>query len=96
MGKNVTIAFMPWRGFNFEDSILINERLLKEDTFTSVHIEVFETMARDTKLGKEEITRDIPNVSEETLRNLDDSGIVRIGAEIKAGDTLGGQGHAQG
>jgi DNA-directed RNA polymerase subunit beta len=91
IGKNVTIAFMPWRGFNFEDSILVNERLLKEDTFTSVHIEVFETMARDTKLGKEEITRDIPNVSEETLRNLDDSGIVRIGAEIKAGDTLVGK-----
>jgi DNA-directed RNA polymerase subunit beta len=91
IGKNVTIAFMPWRGYNFEDSILINERLLKEDTFTSVHIEVFETMARDTKLGKEEITRDIPNVSEETLRNLDDSGIVRIGAEIKAGDTLVGK-----
>ncbi len=91
IGKNVTIAFMPWRGFNFEDSILINERLLKHDTFTSVHIEVFETMARDTKLGKEEITRDIPNVSEETLRNLDDSGIVRIGAELKAGDTLVGK-----
>ncbi len=91
IGKNVTIAFMPWRGFNFEDSILINERLLKQDTFTSVHIEVFETMARDTKLGKEEITRDIPNVSEETLRNLDDSGIVRIGAELKAGDTLVGK-----
>ncbi|HKJ65838.1 MAG TPA: DNA-directed RNA polymerase subunit beta, partial [Desulfopila sp.] len=91
LGKNVTIAFMPWRGFNFEDSILINERLLKEDTFTSVHIEVFETMARDTKLGKEEITRDIPNVSEETLRNLDDSGIVRIGAEVRAGDTLVGK-----
>ncbi len=91
IGKNVTIAFMPWRGFNFEDSILINERLLKQDTFTSVHIEVFETMARDTKLGKEEITRDIPNVSEEALRNLDDSGIVRIGAEIKAGDTLVGK-----
>ena len=91
LGKNVTIAFMPWRGFNFEDSILVNERLLKEDTFTSVHIEVFETMARDTKLGKEEITRDIPNVSEETLRNLDDSGIVRIGAEVRAGDTLVGK-----
>jgi DNA-directed RNA polymerase subunit beta len=91
IGKNIVIAFMPWRGFNFEDSILVNERLLKEDTFTSVHIEVFETMARDTKLGKEEITRDIPNVSEETLRNLDDSGIVRIGAEIKAGDTLVGK-----
>jgi DNA-directed RNA polymerase subunit beta len=91
LGKNVTIAFMPWRGFNFEDSILINERLLKEDCFTSLHIEVFETMARDTKLGKEEITRDIPNVSEETLRNLDESGIVRIGAEVKAGDTLVGK-----
>jgi DNA-directed RNA polymerase subunit beta len=91
LGKNITIAFMPWRGFNFEDSILVNERLLKEDTFTSVHIEVFETMARDTKLGKEEITRDIPNVSEETLRNLDDSGIVRIGAEVRAGDTLVGK-----
>ena len=91
LGKNITIAFMPWRGFNFEDSILVNERLLKDDTFTSVHIEVFETMARDTKLGKEEITRDIPNVSEETLRNLDDSGIVRIGAEVKAGDTLVGK-----
>ena len=91
IGKNVTIAFMPWRGFNFEDSILINERLVKNDTFTSVHIEVFETMARDTKLGKEEITRDIPNVSEDTLRNLDESGIVRIGAEIKQGDTLVGK-----
>ncbi|MBP7926484.1 MAG: DNA-directed RNA polymerase subunit beta, partial [Desulfobulbus sp.] len=88
---NVTIAFMPWRGYNFEDSILVNERLLKEDTFTSVHIEIFETMARDTKLGKEEITRDIPNVGEDGLRNLDDSGIVRIGAEVKAGDMLVGK-----
>ncbi len=91
LGKNVTIAFMPWRGFNFEDSILVNERLLKEDTFTSLHIEVFETMARDTKLGKEEITRDIPNVGEDTLRNLDESGIVQVGAEVKAGDTLVGK-----
>ena len=91
IGKNVTIAFMPWRGFNFEDSILVNERLLRDDTYTSVHIEVFETMSRDTKLGKEEITRDIPNVSEDTLRNLDESGIVRIGAEVKAGDTLVGK-----
>ncbi len=91
LGKNVTVAFMPWRGYNFEDSILINERLLKEDTFTSVHIEIFETMARDTKLGKEEITRDIPNIGEEGLRNLDDSGIVRIGAEVKAGDMLVGK-----
>ncbi len=91
LGKNVTVAFMPWRGYNFEDSILVNERLLKQDTFTSVHIEIFETMARDTKLGKEEITRDIPNVGEEGLRNLDDSGIVRIGAEVKAGDMLVGK-----
>jgi len=91
LGKNVTMAFMPWRGYNFEDSILISERLLKEDTYTSIHIEVFETVARDTKLGKEEITRDIPNVGEEALRNLDESGIVRIGAVVKAGDTLVGK-----
>ncbi len=91
LGKNITIAFMPWRGYNFEDSILINERLLKEDTFTSVHVEIFETMARDTKLGKEEITRDIPNVGDEALRNLDDSGIVRVGAEVGAGDMLVGK-----
>ena len=91
LGKNITIAFMPWRGYNFEDSILINERLLKEDTFTSVHIEIFDTMARDTKLGKEEITRDIPNIGEDALRNLDESGIVRIGAEIRAGDMLVGK-----
>ncbi|MBM9511167.1 DNA-directed RNA polymerase subunit beta [Desulfogranum marinum] len=91
LGKNVTIAFMPWRGYNFEDSILINERLLREDTFTSVHIEIFETMARDTKLGKEEITRDIPNVGEDGLRNLDESGIVRVGAEVGPGDMLVGK-----
>ncbi|OKY74740.1 MAG: DNA-directed RNA polymerase subunit beta [Desulfobulbaceae bacterium DB1] len=91
LGKNVTIAFMPWRGFNFEDSILVSERLLRDDTYTSLHIEVFETVARDTKLGKEEITRDIPNVSEESLRNLDESGVVRIGAEIKPGDTMVGK-----
>jgi len=91
LGKNVTIAFMPWRGYNFEDSILVSERLLKEDTYTSLHIEVFETVARDTKLGKEEITRDIPNVGEEALRNLDESGIVRVGAVVKAGDTLVGK-----
>jgi len=91
LGKNVTVAFMPWRGYNFEDSILVSEKLVKDDVYTSLHIEVFETVARDTKLGKEEITRDIPNVSEETLRNLDESGIVRIGAEVKAGDTLVGK-----
>ena len=91
LGKNITIAFMPWRGYNFEDSILLSERMLKEDVYTSLHIEVFETVARDTKLGKEEITRDIPNVSEEALANLDDSGVVRIGAEVKPGDTLVGK-----
>ncbi|HIJ79903.1 MAG: DNA-directed RNA polymerase subunit beta [Desulfobulbaceae bacterium] len=91
LGKNVTMAFMPWRGYNFEDSILISERLLKQDTYTSLHIEVFETVARDTKLGKEEITRDIPNVSEEALCNLDESGVIRIGAEIKSGDILVGK-----
>jgi len=91
LGKNVTIAFMPWRGYNFEDSILVSEKLLRNDTYTSLHIEVFETVARDTKLGKEEITRDIPNVSEESLRNLDESGVVRIGAEIKPGDTMVGK-----
>ena len=91
VGKNVTVAFMPWRGYNYEDSILVNERLLKMDTYTSLHIEVFETVARDTKLGKEEVTRDIPNVSEEALRNLDESGIIRIGAEIKAGDIMVGK-----
>ena len=91
LGKNVTIAFMPWRGYNFEDSILISERMLKQDVYTSLHIEVFETVARDTKLGKEEITRDIPNVSEEALRNLDESGVVRVGAEVKPGDTLVGK-----
>ena len=91
LGKNVTIAFMTWRGYNFEDSILLSERLLKDDTYTSVHVEVFETMARDTKLGKEEITRDIPNVGEEALRNLDESGIIRIGAEVKPGDPLVGK-----
>lgn len=91
LGKNVTIAFMPWRGYNFEDSILVSEKLSKKDTYTSIHIEVFDTVARDTKLGREEITRDIPNVSEESLRNLDESGVVRVGAEIKAGDTLVGK-----
>ncbi len=91
LGKNVTMAFMPWRGYNFEDSILVSERLLKKDTYTSLHIEVFETVARDTKLGKEEITRDIPNVSEEALRNLDESGVIRVGAEIRSGDILVGK-----
>ena len=91
LGKNVTVAFMPWLGYNFEDSILISERCVTDDVFTSVHIEEYELMARDTKLGTEEITRDIPNISEESLRNLDESGIVYIGAEVKAGDLLVGK-----
>jgi DNA-directed RNA polymerase subunit beta len=91
LGANVLVAFMPWGGYNFEDSILISERLVKEDVFTSIHIEEFECIARDTKLGKEEITRDIPNVGEEALKNLDDSGIIRIGAEVKSGDILVGK-----
>ncbi len=91
LGQNVLIAFMPWSGYNFEDSILISERLIKEDTFTSIHIEEFECVARDTKLGKEEITRDIPNVGEEALKDLDQSGIIRIGAEVKPGDILVGK-----
>ena len=91
LGKNVTVAFMPWQGYNFEDSILISERCVTDDVFTSIHIEEYESMARDTKLGAEEITRDIPNVSEESLRNLDESGIVYIGAEVKPGDILVGK-----
>ena len=91
LGKNVTVAFMPWLGYNFEDSILISERCVTDDVFTSVHIEEYELMARDTKLGTEEITRDIPNTNEETLKNLDESGIVYIGAEVKPGDILVGK-----
>jgi len=91
LGQNVTVAFMPWGGYNFEDSILMSERLVKEDVFTSIHIEEFECVSRDTKLGKEEITRDIPNVGEEALMNLDESGIVRIGAEVNPGDILVGK-----
>ncbi|HZH28423.1 MAG TPA: DNA-directed RNA polymerase subunit beta [Azospirillaceae bacterium] len=91
LGRNVLCAFMPWNGYNFEDSILINERIVKDDVFTSIHIEEFEVMARDTKLGQEEITRDIPNVGEEALKNLDEAGIVYIGAEVKPGDILVGK-----
>jgi DNA-directed RNA polymerase subunit beta len=82
LGRNVLVAFMPWNGYNFEDSILISERIVRDDVFTSIHIEEFETMARDTKLGPEEITRDIPNVGEENLKNLDEAGITYIGAEV--------------
>ena len=91
LGKNVLVAFMPWGGYNYEDAILLSEKLVREDTFTSIHIEEFEVEARDTKLGKEEITRDIPNLGEEALRDLDESGIVRIGAEVKPGDILVGK-----
>lgn len=91
LGRNVLVAFMPWNGYNFEDSILISERIVSEDIFTSIHIEEFEVMSRDTKLGQEEITRDIPNVGEEALKNLDEAGIVYIGAEIKPGDILVGK-----
>ena len=91
LGRNVLVAFMPWGGYNFEDAILISQRLVKDDRYTSIHIEEFEVQARDTKLGKEEVTRDIPNVSEEALKDLDDSGIVRIGAKVKAGDILVGK-----
>ncbi|WP_158914988.1 DNA-directed RNA polymerase subunit beta [Caulobacter sp. S45] len=91
LGRNALVAFMPWNGYNFEDSILISERIVSDDVFTSIHLEEFEVMARDTKLGPEEITRDIPNVGEEALRNLDEAGIVAIGAEVQPGDILVGK-----
>ena len=91
LGKNVLIGFVTWEGYNYEDAILLNERLVKEDVFTSIHIEEYETEARDTKLGPEEITRDIPNVGEDTLKDLDEDGIIRIGAEVKSGDYLVGK-----
>jgi DNA-directed RNA polymerase subunit beta len=91
LGQNVLVAFMSWGGYNFEDSIIISERIVKEDIYTSIHIEEFEVVSRDTKLGKEEITRDIPNVGEEALRYLDDSGIIKVGAEVSAGDILVGK-----
>lgn len=91
LGRNVLVAFMPWNGYNFEDSILLSERIVRDDVFTSIHIEEFEVMARDTKLGTEEITRDIPNVGEEALKHLDEAGIVHIGAEVQAGDILVGK-----
>ncbi|MYZ49669.1 DNA-directed RNA polymerase subunit beta [Propylenella binzhouense] len=91
LGRNVLVAFMPWNGYNFEDSILLSERIVRDDVFTSIHIEEFEVMARDTKLGPEEITRDIPNVSEEALKNLDEAGIVYVGAEVNPGDILVGK-----
>src|SRR5471030_1139245 len=91
LGRNVLVAFMPWNGYNFEDAILISEKIVKEDIYTSIHIEEFEISARDTKLGPEEITRDIPNVGDEALKNLGHYGVVRIGAEVKPGDILVGK-----
>src|SRR5256885_8001363 len=91
LGRNILVAFMPWRGYNYEDAILISEKMVKEDYYTSIHIEEFEIEARETKLGAEEITRDIPNVSENALRDLDESGIIRIGATVKPGDILVGK-----
>ena len=91
LGRNILVAFMPWNGYNFEDAILISEKVLREDIFTSIHIQEFEVIARDTKLGPEEITRDIPNIGEEALKNLDHNGVIRIGAEVKPGDILVGK-----
>lgn len=91
LGRNVLVAFMPWNGYNFEDSILLSDRIVRDDVYTSIHIEEYEVMARDTKLGTEEITRDIPNVGEEALKHLDEAGIVHIGAEVGPGDILVGK-----
>ena len=91
LGRNVLVAFVPWRGYNFEDAILVSEKLVKDDYYTSIHIEEYEIEARDTKLGPEEITRDIPNISETFLRNLDESGVIRIGATVRPGDILVGK-----
>ena len=91
LGRNVLVAFMTWDGYNYEDAIIMSERLVKDDVYTSIHIEEYESESRDTKLGPEEITRDIPNVGEDALRNLDERGIVRIGAEVKDGDLLVGK-----
>ena len=96
LGKNLLVAFMPWKGHNFEDAIVLSERLVRDDVLTSIHIEEHEIDARDTKLGAEEITRDIPNLSEDILKDLDERGIIRIGAEVGPGDVLVGQGHAEG
>ena len=91
LGQNVLVAFMPWEGYNYEDAILISERMVKDDRFTSIHIEEYECEARDTKLGPEEITRDIPNVGEDALKDLDENGIIRIGAEVRPEDILVGK-----
>src|SRR5699024_11148088 len=90
-GRNVVVAFMTWEGYNYEDAIIMSERLVKDDIYTSIHIEEYESEARDTKLGPEEITRDIPNVGDDALKNLDEDGIVRVGAEVDNGDILAGK-----
>ncbi|MDK7090344.1 hypothetical protein QP369_24740, partial [Escherichia coli] len=86
LGKNLLVAFMPWNGYNYEDAIIISQRLVQDDTLSSIHIEEYEIDARETKLGAEEITRDLPNVGEDALANLDDRGIIRVGAEVEPGD----------
>ena len=91
LGKNALIGFMTWEGYNYEDAVLINEKIVRDDVYTSIHIEEYETEARDTKLGPEEITREIPNVGDDMLKNLDEDGIIRIGAEVKSGDILVGK-----
>ena len=91
LGKNALIGFMTWEGYNYEDAVLLNEKLVREDIYTSIHIEEYESEARDTKLGPEEVTRDIPNVGDDSLKDLDDRGIIRIGAEVKTGDILVGK-----
>ena len=91
LGKNALIGFMTWEGYNYEDAVLINEKIVRDDVYTSIHIEEYDTEARDTKLGPEEITRDIPNVGEDVLKYLDEDGIIQIGSEVKAGDILVGK-----
>ena len=91
LGRNILMGFMTWEGYNYEDAVLLNERMVKEDVFTSIHIEEYETESRDTKLGPEEITRDIPNVGEDALKDLDERGIIRVGAEVRSGDILVGK-----
>src|ERR1700754_4328150 len=91
LGRNLKVAFMPWQGFNFEDAIVISERVVQEDVFTSIHVTEYELEVRDTKRGEEELTNDIPNISEEATRNLDENGLIRIGAEVKEGDILIGK-----
>ena len=96
MGRNLMVAFMPWQGYNFEDAIVISEKVVREDIFTSVHVEEFELEVRDTKRGEEELTSEIPNVSEEAVKNIDDNGIIRVGAEVREGRYSDRKDHSQG